>query len=126
VDAAIKAIQAFAGRLILILGGTDKGGDFRPLRDLLRQRAKKVLLIGAAAGKIAEHLGDAVATENAETLPEALERAAGLAVPGDIVLLAPACASFDQFENYEHRGRVFKEEVRRLAQASRAGKQVHC
>ena len=126
VDAALKAIHAFAGRLIVILGGKDKGGDFHPLGEPLRQRAKKVLLIGAAARKIAEHLGEAVAAENAETLPEALERAAALAVPGDIVLLAPACASFDQFESYEHRGRVFKEEVRRLAQASQTGKRVHC
>jgi len=126
VDAALKAINAFAGRLIVILGGKDKGSDYHPMREPLRQRAKKVLLIGAAARKISEHLGDAVPAEMAETLPEALERAGALAVPGDIVLLAPACASFDQFENYEHRGRVFKEEVGRLAQVGQAGKRVHC
>ncbi|MGH9863667.1 MAG: UDP-N-acetylmuramoyl-L-alanine--D-glutamate ligase, partial [Candidatus Acidiferrales bacterium] len=121
VDAALKAIYAFAGRLIVILGGKDKGSDYRPLREPLRQRAKQVLLIGAARDKIAAALGGAMPAEVLETLPEALERAALVAVPGDIVLLAPACASFDQFENYEQRGRVFKEEVRRLA-----AKRVHC
>jgi len=124
VDAAVKAIHVFAGALIVILGGKDKGGDFRPLREPLQQRAKKVLLIGAARQKIAAHLGDGVALEILETLPEALERAAALAVPGDIVLLSPACASFDQFENYEHRGRVFKDEVHRLARSGLAGKRV--
>jgi len=121
VDAALKAIHAFAGRLIVILGGKDKGSDYRPLREPLQQRAKQVLLIGAAREKIAAAIGGAVPAEELETLPEALERAALVAVPGDIVLLAPACASFDQFENYEQRGRVFKEEVRRLA-----AKRVHC
>lgn len=115
VDAAVKAIQAFPGNLIVILGGKDKGGDFHPLRDLLRQRARYVLLIGAAREKIAAQLANGFPTEIVETLPEAVARAAALAVPGDIVLLAPACASFDQFENFEHRGRVFKEEVGRQA-----------
>ncbi|MBI4466528.1 MAG: UDP-N-acetylmuramoyl-L-alanine--D-glutamate ligase [Acidobacteria bacterium] len=115
VDAALKAIHAFPGGLIVILGGKDKGGDFRPLRDALRQRARHVLLIGAAREKMAAQLADGFPTEMVETLGEAVQRAAALAVPGDVVLLAPACASFDQFENYEHRGRVFKEEVQRLA-----------
>lgn len=113
VDAALKAIDAFPGNLIVILGGKDKGGDFRPLREPLRARARHVLLIGAAREKIAAQLDDGFPLEQVETLADAVARAAALAKPGDVVLLAPACASFDQFENYEHRGRVFKEEVRR-------------
>lgn len=114
VDSALKAIESFSGNLIVILGGKDKGGDFAPLRDALRQRARLVLLVGAAREKVAEQLGDAVAFEKLETIPEAVARAAGIAAAGDTVLLAPACASFDQFESFEHRGCVFKDEVRRL------------
>ncbi|MFQ5662487.1 MAG: UDP-N-acetylmuramoyl-L-alanine--D-glutamate ligase [Terriglobia bacterium] len=115
VDAALKAIHAFAGNLIIILGGLDKGADFRLLRDSMRHRARQVLLIGAAREKIAAQLANGLPIEILETLPEAVARAAALAVPGDTVLLAPACASFDQFDNFEHRGRVFKEEVQRRA-----------
>lgn len=113
VDSALKAIQAFTGNLIVILGGKDKGADFRSLREPLRRRARLVLLIGAARQKIAAQLADGFPLELVETLPEAVARAASLAHSGDTVLLAPACASFDQFDNFEHRGRVFKEEVRR-------------
>lgn len=115
VDAALKAIEAFVGNLIVILGGKDKGSDFRPLRALLADRARHVLLIGAARQKLAEQLRDGFPLEEVETLPQAVARAAEVARAGDTVLLAPACASFDQFENFEHRGRVFKEEVRKLA-----------
>lgn len=118
VDAALKAIEAFPGNLIVILGGKDKGADFSPLRPVLAERARHILLIGAARRKIAAHLGDGLAMEQLETLPQAVARAAQLATAGDTVLLAPACASFDQFENFEHRGRVFKEEVRKLAAGS--------
>jgi len=115
VDATAKALEAFPGNLLVILGGKDKGGDFRPLQALLRERARRALLIGAAREKIAVQLGGCVPAELLETLPEAVARVAELAAPGDIVLLAPACASFDQFDNFEHRGRVFKEAVQRLA-----------
>ncbi|MFQ5776461.1 MAG: UDP-N-acetylmuramoyl-L-alanine--D-glutamate ligase [Terriglobia bacterium] len=115
VDAAVKAVGAFPGNLIVILGGKDKGADFRPLQASLRQRARHVLVIGAARDKIAAQLADDIPLELLETLPEAVARAATLGVPGDTVLLAPACASFDQFESFEHRGRVFKQEVRRQA-----------
>jgi UDP-N-acetylmuramoylalanine--D-glutamate ligase len=118
VDAAAKALEAFPGSLIVILGGRDKGGPYTPLRDLLRERAKEVLLIGESAEKIAAELGDAVRTEMAGTIERAMELAAEHAQPGDSVLLAPACSSFDQFENYEHRGRVFKELVTKLENAS--------
>jgi UDP-N-acetylmuramoylalanine--D-glutamate ligase len=121
VDAALKAIEAFPGSLFVILGGKDKGSPYTPLRDPLHVRAKAALLIGAAAEKIASDLGDAVPCVHAGTLGRAVELAAGRAQPGDIVLLAPACSSFDQFENYEQRGRAFKELVARLEKQTVAG-----
>jgi UDP-N-acetylmuramoylalanine--D-glutamate ligase len=118
VDAAVKALEAFPGPLIVILGGRDKGSPYTPLRELLRERARLALLIGESAEKIATDLGDAVRFENAGTLPQALRIAAAHAQPGDTVLLAPACSSFDQFENYEHRGREFKELVAKMENES--------
>jgi UDP-N-acetylmuramoylalanine--D-glutamate ligase len=114
VDAAAKAIQAFPGRLIVIMGGKDKGSPYTPLRDLLRERARVVLLIGEAAEKIAADLQGAVEMYRTETLQRALHEIAENAEPGDTVLLAPACSSFDQFQDYEHRGRVFKELIAEL------------
>jgi UDP-N-acetylmuramoylalanine--D-glutamate ligase len=115
VDATLKAIEAFPGSLFVILGGKDKGSPYTPLREPLREKAKRVLLIGTAADKIREELEGAVAMEYAGTLDRAVALAFEQAVPGDTVLLAPACASFDQFENFEQRGRAFKEIVARLA-----------
>jgi UDP-N-acetylmuramoylalanine--D-glutamate ligase len=120
VDATIKALEAFSGSLLVILGGKDKGSDYAPLIPLLRERARAVLLIGAAAEKIAAQLDGAVAFECAGTLERAVALAYERARQGDTVLLAPACASFDQFGNYEHRGRVFKQLVRALGEAPRA------
>ena len=114
VDATIKALDSFDGGLWVILGGKDKGSDYTVLRDRLRRKAKGALLIGAAAGKIAGQLGDSTVVHDANTLDRAVEEAWRSARPGDTVLLAPACASFDQFESYEHRGRVFKELVNRI------------
>jgi UDP-N-acetylmuramoylalanine--D-glutamate ligase len=114
VDATIKALESFPGRIHLILGGKDKGSDYSLLNDLLRQRVKRVYTIGTAAGKIESQLRGAEVV-HAETLDSAVKRASGLAAAGDVVLLAPACASFDQFDSYEHRGRVFKQLVRGLA-----------
>jgi UDP-N-acetylmuramoylalanine--D-glutamate ligase len=118
VDATVKAIESFPGSLIMILGGKDKGTGYAELREPLRQRARLVLLIGAAAQKIASQLEGAVPIEHAGTIGRAVELAAERAKPGDVVLLAPACASFDQFENFEHRGHVFKELVARLRSVS--------
>ena len=118
VDAAVKAVEAFPGPLVVILGGRDKGGPYAPLRELLHERARLALLIGESAEKIAADLGDAVAFENAGTLQQALHIAARHVQPGDTVLLAPACSSFDQFENYEHRGRAFKELVAQMHSAT--------
>ena len=121
VDATLKALEAFTTPLLVILGGKDKGGDFTTLQEPLRRHARLVLLIGAAADKIASQLGSSLLIERAETLDRAVRLAFESAQPGDTVLLAPACASFDQFENFEHRGRVFKQIVERLAPESTAG-----
>jgi UDP-N-acetylmuramoylalanine--D-glutamate ligase len=118
VDAALKAIEAFPGPLIVILGGKDKGSPYAPLREALSARARMAFLIGAAAEKIAHDLAGAVAAEKAGTLDRAVRSAMKHAKPGDVVLLAPACSSFDQFENYEERGRVFKQLVANLAARS--------
>ena len=114
VDATIKALESFAGGIHLILGGKDKGSDYTVLNDLLKQRVKRVYTIGAAAQKIESQVRG-VDVVSAGTLEAAVRRAAESAQAGDIVLLAPACASFDQFSSYEHRGRIFKELVAQLA-----------
>jgi UDP-N-acetylmuramoylalanine--D-glutamate ligase len=121
VDATLKALDAFPGNLIVILGGKDKGGDFTLLREPLRHRAKLALLIGAAAEKIASQIQGVIPMESVGTIEKAIARAAEFAKAGDTVLLAPACASFDQFHNFEHRGRVFKQRVRILEEEFAAG-----
>jgi UDP-N-acetylmuramoylalanine--D-glutamate ligase len=120
VDATIKALESFPRNIHLILGGKDKGSDYTVLNDLLRERVKRVYTIGAAAEKIESHIQGAAEIVHAETLENAIRRASAVAEPGDIVLLAPACASFDQFQSYNHRGRVFKEVVQALAQKSKS------
>jgi len=115
VDATIKALESFPGGIHLILGGKDKGSDYGVLRNLLRERAVCVYTIGAAAAKIESQIGDAVSISSSGTLELAVRKAAEQAKPGEIVLLAPACASFDQFQNYEERGRTFKDLVHALA-----------
>jgi UDP-N-acetylmuramoylalanine--D-glutamate ligase len=114
VDATLKALDAFPGRILIVLGGKDKGSDYTALQKPLREKAILALLIGAAADKIEKQIAGSVAIERAGTIERAVEIASHAARPGDVVLLAPACASFDQFENYEHRGRVFKELVHQL------------
>ena len=116
VDATLKALDAFPGRMLVILGGKDKGSDYTILQTPLRERAVLALLIGAAADKIESQISGSVAIERAGTLDRAVETASRAARSGDVVLMAPACASFDQFENYEHRGRVFKALVHELKQ----------
>jgi UDP-N-acetylmuramoylalanine--D-glutamate ligase len=114
VDATLKAVDAFSGGLWVILGGKDKGLDYTVLRDPLAQKARAALLIGAAAPKIAAALSGAVELVDARTVEGAVAHAYGRAAPGDTVLLAPACASFDQFRSFEHRGEVFKQIVSQL------------
>jgi len=115
VDATIKSISAFPGNIHLIAGGRDKGGDFTVLARLVSERVKHLALIGEAAGKIREALGALVETTPHASLEDAVTACSHHAQPGDVVLLAPACASFDMFDSYEHRGRVFKQTVLGLA-----------
>jgi UDP-N-acetylmuramoylalanine--D-glutamate ligase len=111
VDATEKAIAAFPGGIHLILGGKDKGSDYTTLSPLLRARVRAVYTIGSAAAKIESQLRGVVSIHSCGTLANAVSAAASAARPGEIVLLAPACSSFDQFENYEQRGRIFKQLV---------------
>jgi UDP-N-acetylmuramoylalanine--D-glutamate ligase len=117
VDATKKALEAFAGGVHLVLGGKDKDSDYEGMGPLIRERVKAVYTIGSAAEKIERQLAGVVKMVRAGTLALAVEKAAQAAAKGEIVLLAPACSSFDQFDNYEHRGRVFKELVNKLEAA---------
>jgi UDP-N-acetylmuramoylalanine--D-glutamate ligase len=114
VDSTIKALEAFDKGVLVILGGKDKGGDYAPLAPLIQSRCAHVILMGAAADKIAAALENTRPLHRATTLPDAVALGAQLAREGEVVLLAPACASFDMFDNYEHRGRVFKAAVHAL------------
>jgi UDP-N-acetylmuramoylalanine--D-glutamate ligase len=114
VDATLKALDAFTGGVWLILGGKDKGLDYAALRGPMAEKARAALLIGAAAGKIAEQIAGSVPLVDAKTVEGAVAYAFAHAAPGDTVLLAPACASFDQFKSYEHRGEFFKQVVNGL------------
>ena len=118
VDATAKAIASFPGNIHLILGGKDKDSDYTQLNALLRARVKSVYTIGAAAEKIEGQIAGVTRVVHAGTLEAAVRQAALDAVSGDVVLLAPACSSFDQFENYEQRGKMFKEAVMTLRKAN--------
>ncbi len=119
VDSTIKALEAFDKGVIVILGGKDKGSDYAPLAPLIRARCKHVILIGAAADKIAAALEHTKPLHRATTMPDAVKLGDELAGRGDTVLLAPACASFDMFDNYEQRGKIFKEAVLQLSWRAR-------
>jgi UDP-N-acetylmuramoylalanine--D-glutamate ligase len=114
VDATLKALDAFQGGLWVILGGKDKGLDYAPLRAPLTQKARGVLLIGAAAAKIEEQLQGAAPVVDLKTIDAAVQHGFTHGANGDTVLLAPACSSFDQFRSYEHRGETFKQLVNAL------------
>jgi UDP-N-acetylmuramoylalanine--D-glutamate ligase len=114
VEAALRSVESFDSNLVPIMGGRFKGGDLRLLRVPLASRAKAVVTIGEAAPLFAEALAGAVAVHAAGSLREAVAIASRLAAPSGVVLLAPACASFDMFADYAERGRRFKEEVARL------------
>ena len=117
VDATMKALEAFAddaGKVVLILGGKGKQAPYTPLADLIRSRVRKMILIGEDAQTIETEIGKVAPFERAGDLRDAVARSFAAANKGDVVLLAPACASFDMFESFEHRGRVFKEEVSSL------------
>ena len=114
VGAVVKSVEGFTRPVILIAGGYDKGSDFRPLFDLFREKVKLLILIGKAADKMAKALGGSTETVMAGTLVDAVQLAAKRAVSGDVVLLSPACASFDMFRDFEDRGRQFKDVVKAL------------
>jgi UDP-N-acetylmuramoylalanine--D-glutamate ligase len=114
VDAVVRALQTFSSPVILLLGGRDKDGNFEALKPLLRAKTKQVVLFGEARDRIEPQLGGAIPIAKETTLKEAVLRAYRDAVPGDIVLLSPGCASFDAFANYKERGNHFKEVVGNL------------
>ena len=118
VDATVKALEAFAtetGKVVLILGGKGKQAPYAPLVSLVKAHARGLILIGEDAETIARELGDFAPHQRATDMQDAVSRAFAAAQPGDVVLLAPACASFDMFESFEHRGNVFKDEVQGLS-----------
>ena len=116
VDAALKSIQSFDRKIILILGGRDKGGDFYKLAKAIREKVKKIILIGEAREKIARALNNTGPSESVSSLKEAVRAGYSEAGPGEVILLAPACTSFDMFQSFEERGKVFKQEVFALEQ----------
>ena len=117
VGAAVTALAGLSEpKAVLIAGGRDKHGSYAPLVDVLRERARAVVVLGEAAGRIFEAVGGAVPVERAETLEDAVERAARLAEPGDAVLLSPACSSLDMFKSYAERGDRFTDAVRKRRQ----------
>ena len=114
VGAVVQSLASFTGPVILLAGGVDKGGDYSPLRPLVRAKVKKLIVFGQARETIRAALGQEAETVVVDTLPEAVQAAVAGATAGDTVLLSPACASFDQFENYAHRGHVFRACVEAL------------
>jgi len=111
VGAVLKSLESFDSPVVLIAGGRDKNGEFQKLLPLVSARVRAVVLIGEAAVKMASVLGSAVECLNASTMDDAVEKAGSIACEGDVVLLSPACASFDMFRDFEHRGREFKKAV---------------
>jgi UDP-N-acetylmuramoylalanine--D-glutamate ligase len=114
VDAAIHALRSFERPVVWIAGGEDKGSPLEPLVECAARRVRSAVLIGRAAERFAAALAPRVAVERAVDMAQAVQRAAALAQPGDVVLLSPACASFDMYRDFEERGAAFQTEVRRL------------
>ena len=114
VGAVLKCLDGFPEPVVLIAGGKDKGIDFRPLREPLRRKARAVVLFGEARGRMERELSGTAPLATVDTLAEAVRRAAGLARQGDVVILSPACSSFDQFRNFEDRGEAFRRAVMEL------------
>ncbi len=123
VDASLKSIQSFSSPIVVLLGGRDKGGNFDLLRKPVKQKVKAIYLIGEAADKIAKALNGTVPLKKASDLKEAVYLAYLAALPRGIVLLAPACTSFDMFKNFEERGKIFKKEVYALQRRVEQGRE---
>ncbi len=114
VGSVVKSLQGFSEPVILIAGGKDKNGDLNPLRELIQSRVKQLILIGEAKERMNRELGDLTDTAMTKTLEEAVLLAYQTAKKGDVVLLSPACSSFDMFKDYKERGKVFKDAVKGL------------
>lgn len=114
VDSVWFALRSFQKPIYLILGGKDKGNDYNQIKELVQKNVKKIYAIGSSANKVYDFFKDVVSTEYKQTLENCVESARKEAKPGSVVLLSPACASFDMFDNYEHRGKVFKEAINKL------------
>jgi UDP-N-acetylmuramoylalanine--D-glutamate ligase len=114
VESALRSIESFEHGLVPILGGRFKGGDLSLLREPLKQRGKAVVAIGEAKPLVRDALADAIPVYEVDAFSDAVTRAYALAQPSGVVLLAPACASFDMFRDYADRGRRFKDEVKKL------------
>ena len=114
VDSVWYALKSFDEPILLILGGQDKGNDYEQIKDLVLQKVKKIYAIGSSAEKVFNFFHHDVKVELEKTIQDAVKSASREAIKGDVVLLSPACASFDMFNNYEHRGKVFKEAVNKL------------
>jgi UDP-N-acetylmuramoylalanine--D-glutamate ligase len=114
VGAVVKSLEGFDSKVVLIAGGLDKGGSYDPLRPLIKEKVKALVLIGTAKDKIANELGDLTKVVKAGSMADAVREASALALTGDVVLLSPACASFDMFKDYADRGNKFAEEVKKL------------
>jgi UDP-N-acetylmuramoylalanine--D-glutamate ligase len=108
------ALQSFPKPIVLLLGGRDKGNEYSQLNELVGRHVKAIVAIGESADKVMDAFAGMKPMSKAMNMKEAIQQAQGFAASGDIVLLSPACASFDWFENYEHRGRVFKQLVSEL------------
>lgn len=119
VGACLRSLESLDPPIILIAGGKDKGGSYRPLRELVAAKVKALVVLGEAQDRIAGELGSLVRTVRVASLEEAVTTAFSLAQPGDRVLLSPACASFDMFQSYEHRGRCFVEAVKKLEHSTK-------
>jgi len=112
--AVLTALAQIDGRVVLIAGGRDKGDDYTLLRQSVSEKVRRVILIGEAAVLLEKALSGAAPLVRAQSMEEAVQLASAVAEPGDAVLLSPACASFDMFNSYAHRGEVFAAAVERL------------
>jgi len=119
VGSVVKSLESFPGNILLIAGGKDKGGEYAPLAGLVRERVRKLILLGEARERIRTALGDLTDTVTVGSLEEAVREAHRLARPGDVVLFSPACSSYDMFRNYEERGDCFAAAVRSLEEGVR-------
>ena len=114
VDSVWYALRSFSNPIFLILGGQDKGNDYNQIKDLVQEKVKKIYAIGSSADKVFNFFHELVKVEMKPSMEDVIMSAVKEAREGEIILLSPACASFDMYNNYEHRGKVFKEAVNKL------------